>query len=115
VLTEPEKSAQEAGADDGELVDGAVIYEIPQRRSPAEEQAEEIERLRERVRTLETWLEAAARRRKVEYMQAQRLAMLKALEHDQRRRFVLSLPVALLLAYCAALIALAWLLAGGRW
>jgi hypothetical protein len=74
----------------------------------------EVERLRERVRILESWLEAAAQRRKVEYVQAQRLAMMKAVERDQRFTFVLSLPLVLLILYCAALIGLVWLLAEGR-
>jgi hypothetical protein len=74
----------------------------------------EIERLRERIVVLESWLAAAARRRSVEYVQAQRLAMMKAVERDQRFGFVLSLPLVLLLLYCAALAGLAWLLAVGR-
>jgi hypothetical protein len=74
----------------------------------------EVERLRERVRVLESWLEAAAQRRKVEYVQAQRLAMMKAVERDQRFGFVLSLPLLLLVLYCATLIVLVWLLAEGR-
>jgi hypothetical protein len=97
--------------------EGAVIYEIPSREPDAEldEQEAELERLRGRVATLETWLEVAARRRRVEYMQAQRLAMLKALERDDRFRFVLTLPVALTFLYAVLLGVVVFALLGGRW
>ncbi|HEX7312049.1 MAG TPA: hypothetical protein VF232_12820 [Gaiellaceae bacterium] len=92
----------------------AVVAEVLAARAQAAAATAEAERLRERVRVLESWLEAAAQRRKVEYVQAQRLAMMKAVERDQRVTFVLSLPLVLLVLYCATLIALVWLLAMGR-
>jgi hypothetical protein len=93
---------------------GAVVAELLTARAEAAAATAEVERLRERVHVLESWLEAAAQRRKVEYVQAQRLAMMKAVERDQRFTFVLSLPLVLLVLYCAALIGLVWLLAEGR-
>ena len=92
----------------------AVVAEVLAARAEVAAAAAEAERLRERVRILESWLEAAAQRRKVEYVQAQRLAMMKALERDERFTFVLSLPLVLLFVYCAVLIGLVWLLAEGR-
>jgi hypothetical protein len=74
----------------------------------------EVERLRERVRILESWLAAAAQRRSVEYMQAQRLALKRALDRDERYTFVLSLPLVLLLCYSAALGVVIWLLLADR-
>lgn len=109
---------------DGEYVDGAVIYDLPDRagdvgeRDLEEELARaraEVERLRERVATLESWLDVAARRRRVEYVQAQRLALLRALERDDRFRFVLTLPTALTLLYAVVLAVLVLLLVRGRW
>jgi hypothetical protein len=97
-----------------ERVGAAVVAELLAVRAQAAAATAEAERLRERVRVLESWLEAAAQRRKVEYVQAQRLAMMKAVERDQRVTFVLSLPLVLLALYCAMLIALVWLLAKGR-
>jgi hypothetical protein len=97
-----------------ERVGAAVVAELLAVRAQAVAAAAEAEQLRERVRVLESWLEAAAERRRVEYIQAQRLAMMKAVERDQRVTFVLSLPFVLLVLYCAALVALAWLLAEGR-
>jgi hypothetical protein len=97
-----------------ERVDATVVAELLLVRAQAAATTAEAERLRERVRVLESWLEAAAQRRKVEYVQAQRLAMMKAVERDQRVTFVLSLPLVLLVLYCAMLIALVWLLATGR-
>jgi hypothetical protein len=93
---------------------GEALAEVLAARAEAAAATAEVERLRERVRVLESWLEAAAQRRKVEYVQAQRLAMMKAVERDQRFTFVLSLPLVLLIVYCAALIGLVWLLAEGR-
>jgi len=97
-----------------ERVGTAFAAELAAARNEAAAAAAEAEGLRERVRILETWLEAAAERRKVEYVQAQRLAMMKAVERDERVSFVLSLPLVLLLLYCGALIALLWLLLEGR-
>jgi hypothetical protein len=74
----------------------------------------EVERLREHVRVLESWLEAASRQRQVEYVQSQRLALMRAVERDRRFLFVFSLPVALLILYCAGLVVLVWLLLEGR-
>jgi hypothetical protein len=74
----------------------------------------EVERLRERVRILESWLAAAAQGRNVEYMQAQRLALKRALDRDERYTFVLSLPLVLLLCYSAALGVVIWLLLADR-
>ena len=120
--SQPTKS--QTAVTDAEVVDGAVIFEIrdaadgsPQR-SLEEELAlatAEAERLRERVATLETWLEVAARRRRVEYIQAQRLAMLRALERDDRFRFVLSLPIALTALYAVLLGVVVFVLLEGRW
>jgi hypothetical protein len=67
------------------------------------------------VATLETWLDVAARRRRVEYVQAQRLAMLRALERDDRLRFVLTLPTALTLLYAVGIAVLVFLLVRGHW
>jgi hypothetical protein len=126
MLEKPRRSQNPAVAEvDGELVDGAIIYEIPERAtSDAQERqleeklalaAAEVEHLRERVATLETWLDVAARRRRVEYVQAQRLAMLKALERDDRFRFVLTLPLAVTLLYAGVLGVVVFVLLGGRW
>jgi len=92
---------------------GAVLPELLAARAQAAAATAEVEQLRERVRILESWLEAAAQGRQVEYIQAQRLAMMKAVERDQRVTFVLSLPLVLLGVYCGTLIALIWLLAKG--
>jgi len=97
-----------------EELNGGDLAEVLAARVQVAAAAAEVERLRERVRVLESWLEAAAQRRKVEYVQAQRLAMMKAVERDQRFGFVLSLPLLLLVLYCATLIGLVWLLAEGR-
>jgi len=97
-----------------EELNGRDLAEVLAARVQVAAAAAEVERLRERVRVLESWLEAAAQRRKVEYVQAQRLAMMKAVERDQRFGFVLSLPLLLLVLYCATLIGLVWLLAEGR-
>jgi hypothetical protein len=128
MLREPRQSAANPALAevDGEVVDGAIIYEIPDRATtgdPDERDLEEelavataeVEHLRERVATLETWLDVAARRRRVEYVQAQRLAMLKALERDDRFRFVLTLPVAVTLLYAALLGVVVFVVLGGRW
>lgn len=88
--------------------------ELAALRAEAAAAVAEVERLRERVGVLESWLQVAAERRKVEYVQAQRLAMMKAVERDERFTFVLSLPLVLLALYCVALIALVWLLFEGR-
>jgi hypothetical protein len=111
------KESQRSQADTPPAGEGAIIYEIPDRApdDDLDERDVELERLRERVATLETWLEVAARRRCVEYMQAQRLAMLNALERDDRYRFVLRLPVALSLLYAAVLGVVVFALLGGRW
>ena len=92
----------------------AAIAEVLALRAEAAAAAAEAERLRQRVRELESWLQAATRQRSVEYLQAQRLAMMKAVERDQRFAFVLSLPVILLVLYCLGLVALAVLLLEGR-
>jgi len=127
MLEKPRRSSQNPAVAevDGELIDGAIIYEIPERPTGDAQEREleeqlalataEIEHLRERVATLETWLDVAARRRRVEYVQAQRLAMLKALERDDRFRFVLTLPVAVTLLYAGLLGVVVFVLLGGRW
>jgi hypothetical protein len=97
-----------------ERMGATVVAELLALHAQAATATAEAERLRERVRVLESWLEAAAQRRNVEYVQAQRLAMMKAVERDQRVTFVLSLPLVLLALYFATLIALVWLLAKGR-
>jgi hypothetical protein len=98
-------------------VDGereAAIAEVVALRAEAAAAVAEAERLRERIHELESWLEAATRQRRVEYVQAQRLAMMKAVERDQRVAFVLSLPLVLLVLYCLGLAALAVLLLEGH-
>jgi len=92
----------------------AAIAEVVALRAEAAAAVAEAERLRERIHELESWLEAATRHRRVEYVQAQRLAMMKAVERDQRVAFVLSLPLVLLVLYCLGLVALAVLLLEGR-
>jgi hypothetical protein len=92
----------------------AFAAELAAARAEAAAAVAETEELRERVRILESWLEAAAQRRHVDYVQAQRLAMMKAVERDERFAFVLSLPLVLLVLYCAALVAVVWLLVEGR-
>jgi hypothetical protein len=97
-----------------EPVDAPVVAEVLAARAQVAAARAEAERLRERVRVLESWVAAAAQGRKVEYVQAQRLAMMKAVERDERFTFVLSLPLALLVLYCGALVVLVWLLLDGR-
>ena len=109
------------GESGGELVlqpwtpdDDDLEAELAALRTEAESATAEVERLRERVRVLESWLEAASRQRSVEYVQSQRLALMRAVERDRRFLFVLSLPVVLLVLYCAGLAVLVWLLLEGR-
>jgi hypothetical protein len=97
-----------------EPADEPVVADLLAARAQAAAAIAETERLRERVHVLESWLEAAAERRKVEYVQAQRLAMMKAVERDERFRFVLSLPLFLIVLYCATLGVLVWFLLEGR-
>jgi hypothetical protein len=97
-----------------EPVEAPVVADLLAARAQAVAATAEAERLRERVRVLESWVEAAARGRRLEYVQAQRLAMMKAVERDERFTFVLSLPLVLLALYCGALAVLVWLLLEGR-
>jgi hypothetical protein len=97
-----------------EQADEPVLADLLAARAQAAAATAEAERLRERVHVLESWLEAAAKRRKVEYVQAQRLAMMKAVDRDERFTFVLSLPLFLVVLYCAALAVLVWFLLEGR-
>ena len=73
----------------------------------------EIRRLQEQVDALQSWLAAGAETRTVEYIQAQRFALMKALERESRRSFVLSLPLLLVLVYCTGLGVFVWWLLKG--
>jgi hypothetical protein len=75
---------------------------------------EEIARLRERVRVLESWLEPAAEARSVEHIQKQRLALMQALQRDRRYAFVASLPFVLALLYVVVVGFVVWLVLAGR-
>jgi hypothetical protein len=72
--------------------------------------AAEAARLRERVRLLESRLELASKWRRVEYVQARRLALMRAVRRDERYSFVHSLPHLLLVVYdVVSVLLLAWL------
>ena len=73
----------------------------------------EIQRLQQQVEALESWLAAGAEARAVEYIQAQRFALMKALERESRHSFVLSLPLLLVLVYCTGLSVFVWWLLKG--
>lgn len=73
-----------------------------------------IERLRSRIAALESWVDAAAAGRRVEYIQAQRLLLMKAAERDQRWSFVFFLPLALGAVYGVGVVILAWAFLEGR-
>jgi hypothetical protein len=76
--------------------------------------AAEAAELRERVQMLESWLGAAAEWKKVEYVQARRLALMKAVERDARYSILWALPMLLLVVYSAGLVALVWWLLLGH-
>jgi hypothetical protein len=77
------------------------------------EQLEEIECLRQRVAVLESWVDASSTARKVEFIQSQRLRLMKAAERDWRWSFVVSLPLVLAAVYCLGVGVLIWFLLGG--